>query len=158
MTSLGRWGPVQLGRTPTTWMWLLLDSLLYGVVIQRQMFLQKGCLSFRQRKRQGWSPPPNSSWAICLTVVWCSFKTSGMDVLTTLTPSATPLGIEVRVSWLIHGKTEISCQATLYSSPISQLFIFLKKMVWGRCLSRLWISQAALSYLWPYDHSAACLY
>lgn len=50
-----------------------------------------------------------------------------MDVLTTLTPSATPLGIEVRVSQPIHGKTEISCQATLYSSPISQLFIFLKK-------------------------------
>lgn len=121
MTFFGRWDPLQWGRTPTLGMWWVFDSLLSGVIIQKQAFHKQGCLSFRKRREQGRRSPS----AIFLYYL---FDSSMIFLETTRDGCVDPpaLGIEIRVCQLIYGKTESSCQASLNPRPISQFFIYLK--------------------------------
>lgn len=117
------WGPLQLGKTPTMWLWLVFDSLLYGIIIQRHTFLQTQLSQLQKWKRTRKISTSHFFLGYLFDSRVIFFETMKDGCIE---PPSTDLGIETKVCQLIYGKPESSFQATVSPRPISQLFIFLR--------------------------------
>jgi hypothetical protein len=145
-----RWVPVQLWRILSIWVWLMVDSLLHDIMIQRQTYLQKG-LSQLQKEEKTWKFSIGQFFlGYLLDSSWFSLRPSGMVCW----PPA--IALRFRIGFANENMARQKAPARLpWSQGSLASFAFTLNMTWGRCLSRLWISQIAFSYLWPCDHSIA---